>query len=493
MSGVMGHITFRALIAGLVMTQIVASTFVFLSNQEILTRAQSIESAGYLVVPGPAIWPALTSFRTAFNGGMFFTFSSGAGITVVSLALAWLYGRLLGRPRWFKVAAFFSWIFCLALANGGGGDPLLTCLVLLIPPTIFVVTRSWPRLRLEDRPWRVWMFFLAGMIIIGAVWGSQAREDVFLDVRDFVFWSNPAGRTLSDVYYRYTLYPTELFLSLKQKTLRTVRLPEHPDPDLIKSLTKAFLKNDYLPLPRVETPDLEVEIEKAELSFRQDGRLILQPDIKPFLTDPGRFLDRYSILTDRHRFFRRVTYLSLLAGLPLALYIFFFSLGQWLFGLFLSARGAAVAACLICLFLGLGLLAPLLYGRAAAQGPPADLIKSDSWWRRASGLKAVENDRLEIHDFPYQRLLNSPRLTDRYWLAVALGASRRPETFPDLIRLLDDPDPNVACMAYRSLALRKAVRTVPDIRRRIEVSDHWYLQWYAYRALKDLGWTQGSN
>jgi HEAT repeat protein len=59
-----------------------------------------------------------------------------------------------------------------------------------------------------------------------------------------------------------------------------------------------------------------------------------------------------------------------------------------------------------------------------------------------------------------------------------------------LLTLLDDPHPNIVSMAFYSLGQRGNRQAVPKIMKKIETSDHWYNQWYAYRALKSLGWRQ---
>jgi HEAT repeat protein len=81
---------------------------------------------------------------------------------------------------------------------------------------------------------------------------------------------------------------------------------------------------------------------------------------------------------------------------------------------------------------------------------------------------------------------------ERYWLARALGVSRHPETYPNLLAFLDDAHPNVVSMAFYALGQRGDRRAIKEILRRIETSDHWYNQWYAYRALRQLGWKQGT-
>jgi len=75
----------------------------------------------------------------------------------------------------------------------------------------------------------------------------------------------------------------------------------------------------------------------------------------------------------------------------------------------------------------------------------------------------------------------------------ALGSSRRTSTYRDLLGFLDDPNAGVVSMAFYSLGQRKDSRAVPEILKRIETSGDWYNQWYAYRALRNLGWKQSKS
>ena len=84
----------------------------------------------------------------------------------------------------------------------------------------------------------------------------------------------------------------------------------------------------------------------------------------------------------------------------------------------------------------------------------------------------------------------SPHVSERYWVARALGVSRKPETYRDLVTLLDDHHPNVVSMAFYALGQRGDRRAVREILSRMKISTDWYNQWYAYKALRALGWKQ---
>ena len=106
-------------------------------------------------------------------------------------------------------------------------------------------------------------------------------------------------------------------------------------------------------------------------------------------------------------------------------------------------------------------------------------------------MKNVRFVKIEIANFPgYGEMLSSHHIPERYWLARALGVSRRPETYGYLLQLLDDSQPTVVCKAFEALGRRSDRKAIPEILQRFKRSDHWYKQLYAYRALRTLGWKQ---
>ena len=59
--------------------------------------------------------------------------------------------------------------------------------------------------------------------------------------------SNPPDRDVSSFYYRYTLYPAEVFKSLDQRLIRTMAWPG-ADADPHPGLRRELIRNDYLPV-----------------------------------------------------------------------------------------------------------------------------------------------------------------------------------------------------------------------------------------------------
>jgi hypothetical protein len=121
-------------------------------------------------------------------------------------------------------------------------------------------------------------------------------------------------------------------------------------------------------------------------------------------------------------------------------------------------------------------------------------LTSGHWETRVAALKLIEQKKLDVGDFEaYPRLMKSRHVAERYWLVRTLGSSRRTSTYRDLLGFLDDPNPGVVSMAFYALGQRKDSRAVPEILKRIETSGDWYNQWYAYRALRNLGWKQSKS
>ena len=124
-------------------------------------------------------------------------------------------------------------------------------------------------------------------------------------------------------------------------------------------------------------------------------------------------------------------------------------------------------------------------------GPLSRAMTSEHLHSRLRALKYIHGNRIDIATLPsYQNMLKSLHVPERYWLAKALGGSRTPETGRFLHQLLDDPHFNVVCMALDSLGQRGNRADIRPILGRIETSDNWYEQWYAYQALRRLGWRQ---
>jgi hypothetical protein len=166
---------------------------------------------------------------------------------------------------------------------------------------------------------------------------------------------------------------------------------------------------------------------------------------------------------------------------------------KMMIGFFFKPIMATWMAAGLCLGIGILLLVPILSFNQKNHGRMnmAELLASPKRADRLVALRVCEQQKLEITGFPqYEELLHSADAAERYWLARTLAFSRRPSSYDHLLELLRDPEPIVRCQALYALGQRAEARAIEPIRAHITSSDHWYVQWYGYGALRKLAWHQ---
>jgi hypothetical protein len=505
-----------ALLLGLVVAQIIATLQVYFSNADLHRTLLALKQAGYLIVPNQQILPRLLSLKSALWGGVFFTLTIGVFLTFLSWSAAWVWNRLFRRNRLFLYFCVLAWLTSLVLINSQGFCILITLYFLCIPETVFAAAA---RLSVPSKGTAVYrqLLLLVPLLLLSLLWASQANSRFFLNLRDKLLLSNSAGIRVNDFYYKYAYYPAEVFKSLDQKLLKSCSIGSIQRKPVEQALEKTLLAYDYLPVNEARHPaELVVREDNGLLSFQHSGKPVLQTDFQEFLASPGNLLGEFSSKTDTCSPFRSFTLFSLLVSLPLVLYAICFSLIFLVTSFLLSSvsylfrhpsppiwgrgqgeGGLAIStwvASILCLFLGSALFL-YVHGSVKEESiDPARALASDQWETRVAALKLIEQKKIEVGDFEaYPRLMKSPNVAERYWFVRTLGSSRRTSTYRDLLSFLDDSNPGVVSMAFYSLGQRKDPRAVPEILRRIETSNSWYNQWYAYKALRNLGWKQSRS
>ena len=485
--------TAKALLLGLLVAQIIATVQVYLSNLDLYRSLSAIQAAGYLTIPNHRIMPSLQNFGPAFFGGLFFTFSLGVGLSLLSLAAACVWHRLFTRSRPVLIVFLLFWVGSVVVLSIRGFSLGATCYFLAVPPVVFLATIRWMPPLVGHRVWVHRMMHTIPVAVLALLWTSQLDSHLFVDYRDVLLLSNPFGTNINDFYYDYTLFPAEVFKSLEQKLLKTCSLQNFEKEPLLARVERELLSYDYLNVGTSDAVDLKVLQDGNMMVFNHGKRTILQTTPADFFAHPGAVLHEFSAKSDKNGFFRQLTFHSLVLGLPLALYLILHALIRFLCCFFLDVRTSSLIASAICLIFGLSILIPLLYMRGASSEfeNVTQALESESWQERVAALRIIEQKGLEVSSFQhYPQLLTSPHIAVRYWLVRGLAVSRRPETYRDLLAFLDDPHPNVVSMAFYGLGQRKDWRSVSEILTRIKTSDHWYNQWYAYKALRALGWKQ---
>jgi len=502
----------RVLHLGLFTAQVIAFIQVYLSNADLYRTLIAIIDAGYLAIPNYWTMHSLKEFGPALYGGLFFTLSVGASITLFFLAAAWVWDRLFFRNKFLLILFFMLWIGTLLIVNIRGFSPLVTLYFLVIPPVVFVAASRWMPSQAMQRVWINRMVHGIPVLLLAVLWFTQMDSHMFeerkkilshleeafitliLDLRDNLLLSNSLGRKINRFYYNYTLYPAQAFKSLDQKTLRTCNLASIQNNSYIRPLEKKLLDHDYLNVGGDPAADLKISQRGKDLVFENRGRVILETLPMDFFSNPGAVLKEFSFKSDQYAFFRKFTFFSILIGFPVALYILIYALFRFLAGFFVDSRASSLIASILCFLIGVTLLVIFQNNREKEieVKEVAEALQSERWQKRVAALRIIQKKGIEVADFQaYQKMLASPHIPERYWLVRALGVSRKSETYTDLLAFLDDPHPNVVCMAFYALGQRGDRRAVKEIIQRIRTSsDDWYNQWYAYRALRSLGWKQ---
>lgn len=484
------------ILLGLLCAQLIATAFVWQSNLCLYQQAQALAGAGWFVVPTPTVAESFKQIRHAVFGGVFFTLSIGAGLTLLTWVVLHLGQLNFKNRRFFTFAVLSGWLGLAAAVNSSGTNLFATLFAVMVPAATAFGWWLYRSMSGDSRPGgRFQALPVIVLLALTAIWSTQLKGDLFLNIRDYVLLSNPLGRSVNDFYYRNTLYAAESFKSFQQKMIRCVRLDGLPEDAYRRSLIRALIARDILPVDQSAPADLMVTATGTGhwrfQSSRGDG-ITVQP--QAFFKNPGEILKTFSHRTDPFAPLRKVVFLGLLIGFPCLLYTAVYSAMRLAAGLVLAPDQATLCACLLCLFLGIGLFVPMLGSRTATV--PKDelnsVLQNAPWPRRVAALHQIEKQKLEIAAFPdYRGLLDSPLVVERYWLARTLGFSSAPETYRDLLVLARDNHPNVVCQAFDALGRRRNRSAVEIIKKAILRSDHWYAQTYGYKAMRRLGWRQG--
>jgi hypothetical protein len=484
--------------AGLLTAQAIFSLFVYQSNTDLLKSLEALDQAGYLIVPNARVMASLDTFLPAFCGGLFFTLTAGAGLVLGTFILIYLWRFVLaGRPEVLLILVIL-WELGLYKAAQTDAPMLLTALFILMPLLVFALTMAWSKSNKsgEASGWRLGLTHLAAVLLIAGIWMPNVNADVFVNIRDQLLLSNPAGRTVNSFYYRYTLYPAEAFKALHQKQLKTVRIQIN-DPRLSRQAEKSLRRLDYLSIASDVDTHLTVRSSAGKLLLSHEGKNIQEVQVSRFLADPKETLKSFSQKTDQMQFLRKFTFFSLIIASPLLLYFFIHWLVSGFFFFIRKPVKRSVLAAFACVLLaaaGASAVYPLQSGTQPkkSQANLGSELRSDKLDQRLRALKRIDEKDLPIsgHESTLLELGKSSAVAERYWTAKVLDNSHSAGTYRMLSRLLHDPHPNVVCMALYSLGNRDDDRAIEAIKHVLKISGHWYVQWYAYNALKELGWIQ---
>jgi hypothetical protein len=481
------------LMAGMGLAQAIATAQVHDSNLQLLAKMRAVAAAGFQPLPNQVVMPGLGAWASAFGGGVLFALTVGAALALLSAAAAWWWSGLAGGRRRAAAALLTLWAAALVAVNHRGIEAWVSLYFLLIPAAVAAITLGFAAGGSRAPGRRVLLTRALPVLVLALGWSTQYDKSLMTDLRDHLLLSNRLGARVNAAYYRHTLSPAEVFKPLNQRTIKTVALDGPGDEGTRTQLVKNLIAHDYLPVDPGSDPDLRVQASGSHLVFAQAGHAVAEVTPERFFADPRATLEQVSEAADRWAVFRGFTFLGVLTAFPVALYVVIFALLAAVSRpLAAGARVEALSAA-ACLLLGIGILAAFHFSREPP--PPAGgydaALESGRWQRQVAALRQVVEEKRDIAAHPaFGDLRHSPHPQVRYWLALALGASPGPQPAAALMGMLDDPHLNVRTMALEGLARHRYPGAVGPIRRRLETSPDWYEQFYAYRALKALGWKQ---
>lgn len=514
---------FRVIVLGLAVAQVVATVLVYLSNRALAGKITAIQAAGYGPIPGVNIDPSLSSLEAAFAGGAFFALSTGAGVAVLTfvavllvLPLPALYRAYQSRVlkpgfRGMALAVLFivsmaaavpaiGWLIILIQANARGFCPGLTAFLLLVPPPVIWAAVKWSPQRAGYRrlAWRNPFHFVLIAILL-AMWSTIVNPDVFINVKDNLLLTSRAGSRIVDFYYRYTLYPAEVFKTPADKQLKTCVIAGNVDPEIFRDMETALRRQGYFVIEGDgPAPELKLVSQQNRLILGQGNRAVLIVDRDRFMKSTAEILDQFSEETDKTAFFRRFTMVSLLGVAPLVLYMTSYAFFCLFPGALVSVRAASWLAPLMCFVFWAGVM-PAMDIPAVTEidrDQAAAAIRAGTRKEGIAALRFIHENRLDIADFPgYRNLLKTPDFAQRYWLVRNLGNSRDPEAASAISRFLASESAYIVCKAIAATADRLENKG-EDVRQaglqsvldKMRSTDNWYVQFYAFRAAGRLGW-----
>ncbi len=480
-----------AVLAGLLASQAAATVLVHRAALDLQQQMTAIIAAGYLAVPSPAVVQQLSGWSGAFMGALFFTASTGALISLLTLAAV----RLAQRPLRAGILGAL-WATVAVFLNSTGLNPGATAYVAAVTAATAAAALATERPAQPARARRRRALVVCvPLLLLAGLWLTRLDRDLFVDIRDRLLLSNLAGVRIAAFYYDYTLFAACAMAPLVQQTLIGVDMSAlAAEPDGPK-LVAALRRRDVLDIGNASGAAAVLAPEAETVRWRHAAGRSVSASRKELLRHPEAVLEIFSRTVDRNGPFRLLTLAGLLAGFPVLLYAAMFTGIEAALGC-LRPRQADVAAAAACLAVGAALLLALTTAsrNIPAAGTDPDLLERSAPSERISVLREAARRRIDPLRYRHAAAIaESSRVAERYWFARALAGAASLPAFPLLERMMNDPSPLVVCQACYALGELKNPKAVALLLNRIENGNHWYTQRYTYAALRKLGWTQPSG
>ena len=490
-------------IIGASISQLIATIQIYWENIRLSNQVTLIKASGYLTVPDTHMLSELDSIQTAFCSGFFFTGTIGLGITAICYLTAWFWVNQSKKNKYILGLILIQWAYALYQANSNGYSHFTAYLILLAPSVfwICVVIPSGTH-RTTKKMIFFWMFPVLFLLL--SILGMD-RSISFISIRDYWLLSNRLGNAVNNFYYQYTLYPGEMIkpLSLRQqKTCFLVSQITESEQggfqQTINIIKQKCIDNDYFVISDQTKADLILQISNHRLLFQHHRKIILEASIKNFFKESDSLFSTFSEKTDVNDFFRKCIFMSLIFGSPILLYsvlmILFLSLLNIIYKYHMNEYIVIIVVCTGILLL-IKTIPAHINNQMTSEIWFQSFEKSYSQNNCYQGVALLKYNcihQINITQKGCQVISNWLTKTNnsalKYWMIRNLSNCHQPGTQSLLYKMIEDPQVNVVCQSLYALGRQGDKRAIPRIMRKLETSNHWYIQMYAYRALKKLGW-----
>lgn len=477
-------------ILGSAAAQLIGTVQVYLSNQTFYHQVRALFDAGHTTVPNPLVIPTLLELKPAIMGGIFFSSTLGVALSLVTLVCALTWIALHHYRRQLAIVYIVSGALVVSILNKNGFLPLVTAYFLFIPPVVFFAVMKTQSAVYQPANHRIFFchtMFLVLFIALGAI---QIKVTTFSTVRDKLMLSNAPGNALSNFYYSYTLYAAQVFKSQNQQLIKPYRISGIFSAAVEKKIKRMLADYDYLAVTS-EAPQVTAIFQIDEnLIFGLSGQVISTVPVNDFLKDPLPSLKALSKKTDRFRHFRFVIFISIVVVFFSGIYFLFFVFFHLVLKIIAAGNIVGSTMAMMCLFSSLTFLLAL------SDSPPSVLqidkaLASHCPVRRMKALRFAVHKKLDLSRYPvHPDIFNSPDPREKILLAKALSNSRPPYMRDYLMHMLKDDHVRVVCTAISALGLRRDIQARSTLLELLTTSRHWYIQTYAYKALRRIGWKQ---
>lgn len=269
--------------------------------------------------------------------------------------------------------------------------------------------------------------FIAALTVSALILITLADKSIFLKARDYLLLSNRPGIAINNFYYTYTPYAAQAINTPFQKQVKSCWI----DPEIAEQENPAVLVSRFGWFNTPNRADSSFLIKKSSednLIFQYNNKNILSVSLKDFHQNPAAYLKQYSKKTDPAFFIRFLCTAGLFTGLP--------------------------AFCFIVLFWFIFLVCSKFLTKKNAMFLSGTLI---------SGLTMIS--------------------------LLYLNSANRPADIKDIQKLLKEASINVKCASIKALSkLRCNDEHEKFFKNLIINSPEWYVQQYAYNALKECRW-----